>query len=167
MYCLSREENPVFLISKLRHRPELRKLRRKYTWAGTITPCARYIPADLASLVRTKNEYRSRLLAVASSGQSGNIHFSVFHVLQTEARSNLRKNLKGEAPHGNHHDQRRTGIYYKDWGKGQPVIFSHGWPLSSDALKNQDDVSRRQGLCGLPMIVAVTAVPVSPGMATT
>ncbi len=26
-----------------------------------------------------------------------------------------------------------TEIFYKDWGSGQPIVFSHGWPLSSDA----------------------------------
>jgi hypothetical protein len=30
-----------------------------------------------------------------------------------------------------------TKIYYKDWGTGQPVVFSHGWPISADAWDAQ------------------------------
>lgn len=28
-------------------------------------------------------------------------------------------------------------LFYKDWGAGQPIVFSHGWPLSADAWDGQ------------------------------
>src|ERR1700755_3277248 len=36
-------------------------------------------------------------------------------------------------------------IYYKDWGKGQPIVFSHGWPLSADDWDNQMMFFLKQG----------------------
>ena len=31
----------------------------------------------------------------------------------------------------------KTEIYYKDWGKGRPIVLLHGWPLSSDSWEDQ------------------------------
>jgi non-heme chloroperoxidase len=38
-----------------------------------------------------------------------------------------------------------TEIYYKDWGKGQPIVFSHGWPLSADDWDTQMMFFVKQG----------------------
>jgi pimeloyl-ACP methyl ester carboxylesterase len=37
-------------------------------------------------------------------------------------------------------------IYYKDWGSGQPIVFSHGWPLSADDWDAQMLFFLKQGL---------------------
>jgi non-heme chloroperoxidase len=38
-----------------------------------------------------------------------------------------------------------TQIFFKDWGSGQPIVFSHGWPLSSDAWEDQMVFLANQG----------------------
>jgi non-heme chloroperoxidase len=42
-----------------------------------------------------------------------------------------------------------TEIFYKDWGSGQPVVFSHGWPLNADAWDDQAMLVANSGYRGI------------------
>ena len=58
-------------------------------------------------------------------------------------------------------------IFYKDWGKGQPIVFSHGWPLSADDWDAQMLFFLNMAFASSPMTGAATADPPRPATAMT
>jgi pimeloyl-ACP methyl ester carboxylesterase len=59
-----------------------------------------------------------------------------------------------------------TTIYYKDWGKGKPVTFSHGWPLNADAWDAQMLFLAQHGYRVIAQTGVVMAAPGKHGTAT-
>jgi non-heme chloroperoxidase len=62
--------------------------------------------------------------------------------LSTNETAAARPEQRSGLDHGRRHmatikTQDGTELYYKDWGSGRPVVFSHGWPLSSDSWESQ------------------------------
>ena len=60
-----------------------------------------------------------------------------------------------------------TEIFYKDWGSGQPLVFSHGWPLSADDWDTQMLFFLQHGYRVVAMTAVVTAAPRRPAVVTT
>jgi hypothetical protein len=61
----------------------------------------------------------------------------------------------------------QTTIFYKDWGTGPTVVFSHGWPLNADAWDPQMLSWDRTAIASLLTTAGAMDVRASPGMATT
>ena len=60
-----------------------------------------------------------------------------------------------------------TEIFYKDWGQGQPIVFSHGWPLSADDWDTQMMFFLLHGYRVVAATGAVTAGRPRPTAGTT
>src|SRR6476659_7186783 len=94
-----------------------------------LSQAARPVGADATT--NTSVESASDGQTLASFGNSGEMHMSTMTMKERTASTITVKD--------------GTTIYYKDWGKGPVVTFSHGWPLSSDAWDGQMLVLAQRG----------------------
>lgn len=60
-----------------------------------------------------------------------------------------------------------TSIYFKDWGSGKPVLFSHGWPLDADMWDSQMEFLASRGYRAIAFDRRGSADRASRGTVTT
>ncbi|HET9953106.1 MAG TPA: alpha/beta hydrolase, partial [Polyangiaceae bacterium] len=93
---------------------------------------------DRTELAQNRSNSRRNLLLAGAAMMTGACAPGALSSNQPVHQfSTVDTSRKGKRHMGTITTQDGTQLYYKDWGSGRPIVFSHGWPLSSDSWESQ------------------------------